>query len=231
MKRTVKKKKVTLFHRIEPLLYLAPAFLVLGVFVYYPFFKTIGESFFLLNSMGQIREFIGIENYDESIWYFIAPLITIVCLQKLVAFIDLRFPKIRDKIDGKEKMIIYKGVIQLKAMNEEKYNMNDLYTQLRSKDIRSIEEVEYAILETNGNLSVFTYEENQDNTFPLPLIVSGQIDAEALKLTGKNKKWLKNELKKQGIKSEKEVYGATLSNNSLKIVKFKNQKVENKNEK
>lgn len=63
MKRTVKKKKVTLFHRIEPLLYLAPAFLVLGVFVYYPFFKTIGESFFLLNSMGQIREFIGIENY------------------------------------------------------------------------------------------------------------------------------------------------------------------------
>lgn len=114
---------------------------------------------------------------------------------------------------------------------EEKYNMNDLYTQLRSKDIRSIEEVEYAILETNGNLSVFTYEENQDNTFPLPLIVSGQIDAEALKLTGKNKKWLKNELKKQGIKSEKEVYGATLSNNSLKIVKFKNQKVENKNEK
>ena len=63
VKRTVKKKKVTLFHRIEPLLYLAPAFLVLGVFVYYPFFKTIGESFFLLNSMGQIREFIGIENY------------------------------------------------------------------------------------------------------------------------------------------------------------------------
>ena len=44
MKRTVKKKKVTLFHRIEPLLYLAPAFLVLGVFVYYPFFKAIGNA-------------------------------------------------------------------------------------------------------------------------------------------------------------------------------------------
>lgn len=196
--------------------------------------REIGQlsvfDFLIVLSIADIM-IIGIENYDESIWYFIAPLITIVCLQKLVAFIDLRFPKIRDKIDGKEKMIIYKGVIQLKTINEEKYNMNDLYTQLRSKDIRSIEEVEYAILETNGNLSVFTYEENQDNTFPLPLIVSGQIDAEALKLTGKNKKWLKNELKKQGIKSEKEVYGATLSNNSLKIVKFKNQKVENKNEK
>ena len=99
--------------------------------------REIGQlsvfDFLIVLSIADIM-IIGIENYDESIWYFIAPLITIVCLQKLVAFIDLRFPKIRDKIDGKEKMIIYKGVIQLKTMNEEKYNMNDLYTQLRSKD-------------------------------------------------------------------------------------------------
>lgn len=59
----VRKKKRTLFQKIEPALYLAPAFLLLGVFIYYPFAKTIGESFFLLNSMGQIKEFIGFENY------------------------------------------------------------------------------------------------------------------------------------------------------------------------
>lgn len=59
----VKKRKKTVFQRIEPVLYLAPAFLLLGVFVYYPFAKTIGESFFLLNSMGEIREFVGFENY------------------------------------------------------------------------------------------------------------------------------------------------------------------------
>lgn len=59
----VRKKKRTLFQKIEPALYLAPAFLLLGVFIYYPFAKTIGESFFLMNSMGQIKEFIGFENY------------------------------------------------------------------------------------------------------------------------------------------------------------------------
>lgn len=56
-------KKVKWGRRFEPVFYLAPAFLVLGIFVYYPFFKTIAESFFLLNSMGEIKEFIGIENY------------------------------------------------------------------------------------------------------------------------------------------------------------------------
>ena len=189
--------------------------------------REIGQlsvfDFLIVLSIADIM-IIGIENYDKSIWYFVVTLITIVCLKKIVSFIDLRFPQVRKQIDGKEKIIIYKGIIQLETMKSENYNMNDLYTQLRSKDIRSIDEVEYAILETNGNLSVFTYEENKNNTFPLPLIVSGKIDYELLKLLGKNKKWIKNEMQKQGIKSEKEIYGATLANNQLQIVKFSNNK-------
>lgn len=62
---TVKKRKKTMFQRIEPILYLAPAFLVLGIFVYYPFGKTVKDSFFLLNSMGQAKEFIGFENFKN----------------------------------------------------------------------------------------------------------------------------------------------------------------------
>ena len=65
MKSVQNRKKKTWFKRIEPVLYLAPAFIVLGIFVYYPFFKTIGESFFLLNSMGEVKEFIGFENYQN----------------------------------------------------------------------------------------------------------------------------------------------------------------------
>ena len=65
MKSVQNRKKKTWFMRIEPVLYLAPAFIVLGIFVYYPFFKTIGESFFLLNSMGKVKEFIGFENYQN----------------------------------------------------------------------------------------------------------------------------------------------------------------------
>lgn len=60
---TQKKRKKTAFERIEPALYLAPAFFFLGLFVYYPFLRTFVSSFFLQNSMGVIREFVGFENY------------------------------------------------------------------------------------------------------------------------------------------------------------------------
>lgn len=57
------RSQKTPFQRVEPALYLAPAFIFLGIFVYYPFLKTVVESLFLLNSMGEIREFVGLENY------------------------------------------------------------------------------------------------------------------------------------------------------------------------
>lgn len=57
------RRKKTLFEKIEPSLYLAPAFILLGMFVYYPFLRTFLSSFFLQNSMGVIREFVGFENY------------------------------------------------------------------------------------------------------------------------------------------------------------------------
>lgn len=60
---TQKKRKKTAFEKIEPALYLAPAFFFLGLFVYYPFLRTFVSSFFLQNSMGVIREFVGFENY------------------------------------------------------------------------------------------------------------------------------------------------------------------------
>lgn len=184
--------------------------------------REIGElslfDFLILMSIADIM-IIGIENYHDSIWYSIVPLVIIVCLQKLVAILVLKFPKLRDNIDGCETVIIYRGKILIDEMKKEKYNMNDLYTQLRAKDVRSIDEVEYGILETNGNLTVFTFEENKDKTFPLPLIVSGKIIETNLKYANVSKKWIKKELKRLNINDIKEVYGATISNNSLKVVK------------
>ena len=161
---------------------------------------------------------IGIENYKKSVFVFLIPLIVLVFFQKILAILDLKFPKIRKLFDGKEELIIIKSKINIKAMKKEKYNMNDLYSQLREKSIRSIDEVEYAILETNGKLSVFTYKENV-NVYPLPLIVSGKLEKDNLKFSGVTEEWIYDQLKKQKIKNIKEVYGASLINNKLSIVK------------
>ena len=161
---------------------------------------------------------IGIENYSKSVLIFLIPLFILVFSQKIIAIIDLKVPKIRKAFDGKEELIIIKGKLNIEAMKKEKYNMSDLYSQLREKSIRSLDEVEYAVLETNGNLSVFTYKENI-NVFPLPIIVSGEIEEENLKYINKSKKWVTEQLKKQGIKNIKDIYGASFIDNNLKFVK------------
>lgn len=188
--------------------------------------REIGQlsvfDFLIVLSIADIM-IIGIENFNDSIWNFIVPMALIVLFQKIIAITTLRFTKLRDKIDGKENIIIRKGKIQLDQMEKEKYNMNDLYTQLRAKNIRSIDEVEYAILETNGNLSVFTFEENKDRIFPLPLIISGEVQQENLAMIQKTEKWLQTELELQDIYSIKEVYGASYEDGKVKVVQFENR--------
>ncbi len=183
--------------------------------------REIGQlsvfDFLIVLSIADIM-IIGIENYKESMWHFIIPMIIIVFIQKIIALLALKWSWFREKVDGKERIIIKKGKILIDEMKKEKYNMNDLYTQLREKNIRNIEEVEYAILETNGNLSVFTIEENTDNSFPLPLLISGVIQKDNLILIGKSEEWLKTQLLNENISDYKDIYGVSYVNGKVKIV-------------
>lgn len=183
--------------------------------------REIGQlsvfDFLIVLSIADIM-IIGIENYNENIWFFVLPMIVIVILQKIIALIALKWPWFREKVDGKERIIIRKGKILAEEMKKEKYNMSDLYTQLREKNVRSIEEVEYAILETNGNLSVFTFEEDKDKIFPLPLMISGVIQKDNLALIGKTEKWLFAELKQMEIEDYKKINGISYVDGKIKIV-------------
>ncbi len=157
---------------------------------------------------------IGIENYNLNYWCVILPIILLTFLQKLIAFIILKSKKLRKVFDGDESVIIFKGKINIKEMKKLCYNFDDLLSQLRQKDIRSINEVEYAILETSGKLSVFKYSDT--NCFPLPIIVSGEIEEKYLKLIGRDIKWIEKELKEKKV-SMKDVYSAFYENDKLKI--------------
>lgn len=143
---------------------------------------------------------IGIENYELNYLYVILPIILVTFLQKIIAFLILKFSKLRKLFDGKESIIIYKGNINIKEMKKLCYNFDDLILQLRQKDIKSIMEVEYAILENNGKLSVFKYDDN--NVFPIPIIITGKVEKEYLELLGIDMKWIKSELKQQNYKLE-----------------------------
>ncbi len=161
---------------------------------------------------------MGIEHETNFIYHLI-PVAILVLLQILISKVSLKSNKFRRFIDGKPVIIIKKGIINFKNMVEQRYTLDDLLLQLREKDIRSIDEVDYAILEINGKLSVFKKDDKKDkDTYPLPIILDGVVQFENLYSINKSKKWLLNILLDKKIKAE-DVFYAFNKGKELYIIK------------
>ena len=168
-----------------------------------------------------IAEFaaISIENYDNNIFRSIIPILTLLLLQVTLAFLSLKIPKFRIFLDGNPSIMIQNGKVNYKEMLKQKYNLDDLLVQLREQGYRTIEEIEYAILETSGTLSVFPYNKIKHKTpLPLPVIIDSHIQLDTLKRINKDKIWLNNILEKKNIKLE-DVFYAFYKNSNIFIIK------------
>lgn len=161
---------------------------------------------------------MSIENRDESIFLSVLPIVLLVIIQVVMSYISLKNSKIRNLFDGNPSVIINAGRINFKEMIKQRYNIDDLLTQLREKHIRSIEEVDYAVLETSGKLSVFKKDSKLFGEYPMPLILDGEIDYDTLKQINKEEKWLIDTLKKETVKLE-DVFYAFYRNNKLFLIK------------
>ncbi len=164
---------------------------------------------------------ISIENYKEPIWFVLVPACILVLFQVLFAKISLKSNKFRDILDGKESVIISNGKLNFLEMTKQKYNLSDLLLQLRDKGIRSIEEVDYAVLETNGKLSVFQKKDDNNNVFPLPIVLDGIIEEKNLVYINKNRKWLKSIIKSKNINLD-EIFYAFYTGSDIYIIKKEN---------
>ena len=141
---------------------------------------------------------ISIDKTNDSILLSVIPITLLVICQIIMSIISFKKRKIRTMFDGKPSVIINNGKIMIKEMIKQRYNLDDLLTQLRQNNIDDIKDVEYAILETNGNLTTFIKnEEKKDKTFPLPIIIEGTINYEALELLDKDIIRLKNNIKEE----------------------------------
>lgn len=160
---------------------------------------------------------ISIEDYEKSMLYSLTPIIVLVLLQCILSYLSLKKPKFRIFLEGNPSVIIKGGKINYNEMLKQRYNLDDLLVQLRDKGYRSIEEVEYAILESSGTLSVFPYETGK-SPLPLPLILDGDIQEDTIKHLKKDKKWVYNFLDKKDIKLE-DVFFAFYKDRNIFIIK------------
>lgn len=138
---------------------------------------------------------LALEDATTSLWISIIPITTLLVIQVLLSIISLKSTKVRHFIDGTPKVIIKNGKLMFKEMTKLRYSLDDLISQLREQGIKSIDEVNFAVLENNGKLSVF----EQGNDYPLPLILDGVIDTYVLHEIRKDEAWIMALLKKRKI--------------------------------
>lgn len=159
---------------------------------------------------------LGIEDEKGNILISVIPILVLVGVQILISYITLKSDKIRNILDGKPTVIIKDGKLNFTEMSKLRYSLDDLLTQLRLQGVKSIDKVKYAVLENNGNLSVF----NDNSDYPLPLILDGVIDYDVLKEIKKDYKWILDILKKKQIDID-DVFYAFYTNGKTFIIERK----------
>ena len=160
---------------------------------------------------------ISVEDLKVSIMYSVIPIICLVLCEILLSYINLKSSKIRDILDGKPVFIINNGKINFKEMIKNKYTLDDLLSQMREKSYRSIDEIEYAILENNGKLSIFPFNKRK-SPFPMPIIIDGCIQYDTLKSLNKPVSYIDDLIKKEKVEIT-DIFYAFIKNNNVYIIK------------
>lgn len=152
----------------------------------------------------------------------------------LVGYIALKSGNLRRIIDGQPTILVKKGKIDRNSLKGCRLNMDDLSMMLRMQNVLSIKEVEYAILEPNGNLSVIKKPENQQVTksdmrilppplkyLPSEIIADGKIIYHNLKQFNLDENWLNTQLKQQNILSVNNVFYAEIQGDGTLFIEKK----------
>ncbi len=162
---------------------------------------------------------ISIEKYNDSIFNTIVPITLLTILEIFIAFIKLRNRKIGRLFEGKPTLFINEGKLIYSNLEKERYSLDDLLRELRQNNIFSIEDVRYAILETNGKLSIFPYKLLKNELVPLPLIIEGKVQYTTLKMIGKSEMWLNKVLRDNNVMLN-DVFYAVYKRKELYIINY-----------
>lgn len=141
----------------------------------------------------------------------VIPVLTLLLAQVAFSFFTLKNQSFRRALCGKPSPIIENGIINWEEMQKNLYHLNDLLEQLRSQGYFNLTDVEFAILETNGTLTILPKSTKRQVTredlkqkpleerLPTSLILDGRIEQKSLARIGRSEEWLCKELKKHGV--------------------------------
>lgn len=144
----------------------------------------------------------------------IIPILALLVMHLLLSLINLKSTWARRIICGKPSILIYRGKIDEKQLKKERFTINELEERIRGNNVASIKDVEYAILETSGQITVIQKPEKRNTMpqdfnivpeyegIPYDLVLDGKVMYENLKAIGKDYRWLEKQVEKFKMKPE-----------------------------
>jgi len=157
---------------------------------------------------------IPMSDVGVPIFNGIIPILGLLVMHLIISFFNLKSIRFREVICGKPSILIYRGKIDEQVLKKERYTINELQERLRGKDVFNIGDVEYAILETSGEINVILKPEKRNPTLDdldikadyegisYDLVIDGVIQYDNLNKLNKDYKWLKSQVKKFGFLPE-----------------------------
>lgn len=157
------------------------------------------------------------ESLDTPLWRGVVPLMATVALHQLFTLLSLKSQRMRAFFSGTPTVIIRRGKIDHQALEKLCFNLNDLLEELRTGGVLSPTEVETAIMETSGKISVFPSSRSRPVTpadlhletgyegIPLTLIMDGKLERQNLPLCGRDEAWLAQQLRLLGFEEVRQV--------------------------
>jgi len=183
--------------------------------------RQVGElspSEFVITLLVSELATIPMQSTSVPLSHGIIPILTLLALEILISTVFIRNRRIRKFAVGRLNILIENGKLKQEEMRKLRITLDELLEEIRLKGFLDISEIKYAILEANGELSVFPFSKNdsltredmniteEKNFLPHTIISDGIYIENAAKLLCKNEKWVLKQLKKDGISSIKDVF-------------------------
>ncbi|MEW9500546.1 DUF421 domain-containing protein [Jeotgalibacillus marinus] len=160
--------------------------------------------------IGEVAVF-AIEDPYIELFKAVIPMMLLMSLQILLSWVSLKYKPFRDLMDGTPSVLVRHGKLMKREMNRNRYNIDDLIQQLREKDIFDLQDVEFAILEPSGTLTVLK-RGRDEGELSLPLIMDGKIQFDHLARIKKNEEWLKYEMVENGYSDVADIFFCSYEN-------------------
>ena len=153
---------------------------------------------------------LPIEDPDFPLSTGLAAIVTVLALELALSLVSMRSIRFRKLLCGKPMILIENGKILRENLRRTRVTLDELTEHLRQKDVLDLESVQFAILETNGSLSVFPYTrerpasareagiETRPQHLPVTVVSDGKLQQENLKVAGKDRAWVDKVLKQRG---------------------------------